>query len=631
MISKAIFRYSALRSGRNCDSYISKSRRYSEKAQLSLSSSISLPEVDDPDKFGIYSRPTNQYELVKPDRKDEIEEEKIEKKISRTYNHDTKCTKQIKELLKQRKVSEALSILDNGEISKPDGYVYGLLIKGCGNVGYTKKAFQLFNQMKKRGIKPRPSVYTSLFNACSNSPWKEDTLARATHLMNSLERVGYEPNDINYNAMIKAFGRGGDINCAFRLVDQMIDRGIGVASSTFAFLLQACVSDKEAGFRHAVIVWDKMLKNGIHPTVYTYNLLLRCCKDCGCGEGIDLKKLSSHDSIIQIAGRNAQDPLSMRKDILALPVKLKEESPEIGSLDAENNIDAKESNDKLIQPDKIQGRKCDEIILTNNEDNNRNEIVSSELDKYLNPASPQDRFQILGGCVGFLKQMAKKGVKPNIKTFTQLLDVIPQTESAEKELILALEKVNLEMDIEFYNMLMKNRTIRYDYEGARFVLPMMSAKGISPNIMSYGILAMGCRNKHAARQFMDEMKAAGFRLNAEIVGTLMKSACYRSEVFHVLELMEICIKEEIRPNAQLLQRLNDFKVKIRNALKEDKVNDSLHRTNQVSMTAYEIYCKRLASWLKEVDLSEAEDIHPWQQFRRHWKKEEDEHSVVNLP
>jgi hypothetical protein len=37
----------------------------------------------------------------------------------------------------------------------------------------------------------------------------------------------------------------------------------------------------------------------------------------------------------------------------------------------------------------------------------------------------------VGGCSGFLEQMKKDGVKPDIKTFTQLLDTIPSTKAAE--------------------------------------------------------------------------------------------------------------------------------------------------------------------------------------------------------
>jgi len=42
------------------------------------------------------------------------------------------------------------------------------------------------------------------------------------------------------------------------------------------------------------------------------------------------------------------------------------------------------------------------------------------------------RLILLGGCSGFLKNMKSNKIKPDIKTFTQLLEVIPSTLSAEK-------------------------------------------------------------------------------------------------------------------------------------------------------------------------------------------------------
>ena len=51
-----------------------------------------------------------------------------------------------------------------------------------------------------------------------------------------------------------AFGWCGDLKTAFCLVDEMIENKVEVSTFTINFLLQACVSDKEAGFRHALLV-----------------------------------------------------------------------------------------------------------------------------------------------------------------------------------------------------------------------------------------------------------------------------------------------------------------------------------------------------------------------------------------
>lgn len=52
----------------------------------------------------------------------------------------------------------------------------------------------------------------------------------------------------------KAFGRSGDILTAFSLVDEMLKKKYKLKDETFNFLLQACISDKKVGFRHALLV-----------------------------------------------------------------------------------------------------------------------------------------------------------------------------------------------------------------------------------------------------------------------------------------------------------------------------------------------------------------------------------------
>lgn len=51
-----------------------------------------------------------------------------------------------------------------------------------------------------------------------------------------------------------AFGWCGDMGTAFQVVDEMIQAGIMVTPETMSFLLQACITNKETGFWHAMKV-----------------------------------------------------------------------------------------------------------------------------------------------------------------------------------------------------------------------------------------------------------------------------------------------------------------------------------------------------------------------------------------
>lgn len=102
--------------------------------------------------------------------------------------------------------------------------------------------------------------------------------------------------------MFLAYGRCGAIESAFAVVDEMrmrraeSEENLIVTSETFNFLLQACIADKENGFRHAVSTWQKMMKMKIKPDLYSYNLFLRAIRECS----INLTNLKQEKASLKI-------------------------------------------------------------------------------------------------------------------------------------------------------------------------------------------------------------------------------------------------------------------------------------------------------------------------------------------
>lgn len=387
---------------------------------------------NDPDKFGteIYNN---------EDDPDDLKEEEYLKE--KPFNQQKLSTKQyadiIKPLLKKRKLKEAIDVVEIRMLKedrvKPENYIYNLLIGGCGRVGYTKKAFALYNEMKKRALKVTPGTYTALFNACANSPWPQtDGLTRAAHLRNIMIEKMYEPNLTNYNAMIKAFGRGGDLKTAFSIVDDMLAKGIAIEDDTLNFLLQACITDKEAGFRHALLVWRKFIQKNIKPSLYSYNLMLRCIRDCELGD-IEATK----NVINLIMSKNESNLLQIEEDSKMIAA----------------NSNALTTDLAINKPNLMAPVPCFGNI-----------VALSEVKK------PEDRLLLVGGCSGFLEDMINNECTPDIKTFSQLLDNIPNTLAAEKELLKIIRKHGVKPDLDFFNMLIKKRSTRFDYASAKVSL-----------------------------------------------------------------------------------------------------------------------------------------------------------------
>lgn len=369
----------------------------------------------------------------------DIEEEKIiknppakDQELSRKQYAD-----EIKEHLRYKRIKEAIDVMEvkmKEHGHRPVAYIYNLLIDGCAQVGYTQKAFQLFTRMRQRGCRPTGATYTSLFNACANGPYKSDSIEKANRLREVMLEKGVEPNISHYNAMIKAYGRCGDLKTAFLLVDEMLDKNFKITVDTYTFVLQACASDKEFGFRHALLVWHKMYQQNLEPTLYAFNNMLRCCRDTELGD------LPTTKEVVQtILLRNPEKPKE--------EVKLIDTPNKDIKLVENRNTEVQPTLPNLLAPKPYLGKMID----------------IKEVKK------PEDRLILLGGLTGFLELMKQFDVKPDLKTYTLLIELIPNTRAAENTLLRSLRKEKIKADVDFFNVLMKKRSMRFDYEGAKEV------------------------------------------------------------------------------------------------------------------------------------------------------------------
>lgn len=456
--------------------------------------------LEDPDTFGNLSGKSKIQNETFEDEGD-IKEQKYLEEVPLPSQKLT--TKQYADLIKQfvkyKRLKEAIDVLEVRMLTqdrvKPENYIYNLLIGACADVGYTKKAFKLFNEMKRRGLMATGDTYTCLFHACANSPWALDGLKNAKHLRELMNEKGIEPNLTNYNAMIKAFGRCGDIATAFKIVDEMMAKKIKIRVHTFNHLLHACIADKEAGLRHALVVWRKMLKLKEKPNIYSFNLMLKCVKECNLGSKEDIEELIfkiEKEMPLSIDNQRNMDPLQIEstKVSLAAPTKNNDDSQPNNLTPIPNNdidpslystkdnhmqlLTIENGHDLKVDPNKdLTLQFVEKLIspLPKNEERKVPNLLSKviQMNNVLSlqgAHTVQDKFAIIGGQEDFLKEMEVYSVKPDIKTFTQMLFALDDNKEAENQLIECMKSYQIKADIDFYNMLIKKRCMRLDYDGA---------------------------------------------------------------------------------------------------------------------------------------------------------------------
>lgn len=500
----------------------------------------------------------------------------------------------IKDHLNNKRIKEAMDVLEVRMLKedrvKPENYIYNLLIDGCAKVGYSSKAFNLFTKMRQRGLKVTGATYTSLFNAAANAPWPLDCLNKANRLRQIIIEKSFEPNGSNYNAMIKAFGRGNDLKTAFLLVDEMQDKKLAIGVETFNFLLQACASDREYGFRHALLVWHKMYQRRLKPDIYSFNLMLRCVRDTALGDPETIEEV-----LQTILLSNSEEA---PKDQERLEAHSIEQDCETGVqlVNQRKEVAVVDPRPNLLTPKPYLG----------------NLVSLKEVKK------PEDRLLLLGGFSGFTEVMKRFDVKPDLKTYTEFIEVIPSTGAAEKRLLAQLWKDEIKVDVDFFNVLMKKRAMRFDYEGSKEVLEMIRKVNLQPDIVTYGVLSLGCQTFEQANELMTEMRNNDVKMNIQILGAMLKSGCVNKQFDYVIDILYVIKEMRLKPEERILECVNIL-IKSCNILKKSD-KSKLPENFRRDVT---IFKKKFDKWkdemgLKAFEIEETKKLlktAPWEQFQ----------------
>ena len=504
--------------------------------------SVHVPK--DANVFGDLAR--EKYERVEMDEEEEKEERYTENDATvpkwRKLSPGQYC-KLIKSHIEKGNLKLALGVLDlvKENRDQPNLYMYSLLIRGHAVQGDIKQCFKLYNKMKKCTLLPNAAVYNSLINACAVS---KDTTSALEHLRYLRQRF-YEKsvvlNEIHYITLIKAYSWHNQVEAAFEIADEARDKGL-VTSDLYACLFHAAISDEENGLKYALTLWHKMRINRVKPTVTHYNLLLRAIRDTRFGElkVNDILIPGSPDTQIQLNATGKPDLLDHPPTVTAFffMAHQKQLQSKSGMFVSENN-ELPETADKLA--------------------------VSSQS---FNDILQQNRLILFGGVEKLLNRMESDNVTPDIKTITLLLELLPPTIQAETYFLKYIDKLNIKVDTTFYNILIKKRSNRNAYKEAKEVLYELQRHHLTPNVITFGVLALGCSQLNDGMELLEQMDNIGYEINTKILGTLIHRAAYHKDFRYLKFVMNYMLKYEIKPSTFILDTLKKFERLILELLKK---------------------------------------------------------------
>ncbi len=148
---------------------------------------------------------------------------------------------------------------------------------------------------------------------------------------------------------------------------------------------------------------------------------------------------------------------------------------------------------------------------------------------------------------------------------------------------------------------------------------MIQKANLKPDIVTYGILALGCKTRDEAWDLIEEMNSKNIKMNMPILGAMVKQGCCTKNFFYVLDILTIIKNFKIKPSEELMETLDRFIVSC-NMLRK---KDSKHAPPNFRKNL-KLFKERFQQWKDDVgigNLKQSEEVKkalaekPWDQFQ----------------
>lgn len=164
--------------------------------------------------------------------------------------------------------------------------LYTTVIKGHGMRRDLGSALALFREMQVENVHCNNITYNSMVDVCINC----NDLALAEQLVSEMKSNPQAPNPdkITYSTLLKGYSFHGEMDKAFKVRDEMTDRGLDKDEQVYNTLIDTCV--KANDWSSGVGFFEEMLKKGLQPSAITRSVLGKLANRAGVSE-VELETL----------------------------------------------------------------------------------------------------------------------------------------------------------------------------------------------------------------------------------------------------------------------------------------------------------------------------------------------------
>ncbi|EDO48418.1 predicted protein [Nematostella vectensis] len=506
---------------------------------------------------------------------------------------------QMSRLANQNQIEKAeemlLSMKQEGITQKAE--VINILISAYAKKGNARKAFHLYNNIKKMGLKATTHTYTSLFNCCALSNNTKLTRASLDKLWEEFHlRVNTEdikPHTITYNAAIKAFAHCSTPLKAFEVYEDMQTHGVQVDGYTSAALLAACAAMGRGGPAKAMLVLEEMKEQGVKLDIYVFNLVLKVIRDAK----FDHLKKNPEKASITFEKQHKDSILngSFGGDIQNNTGTLGDDHRGLARLDVKQNTKAEQCFKDLIPA--VQ------------------EVPKNSVFQTKGKTSPLG-VNLFAGVESFVQLMAVNEVKPDIRTFHLMLQLANDGVEQENNLLQVMERCGISPDMAMLNTLVRRRARKGDVTTAKEYIENFRIRySLSADERTYVILASGCRTTKDGLWLLQEMKDRGLQSSQAVYMKLLFCASRSHNYPHMITLLKVIKKEGIQPLDGILSLMDKicYHTQKGESKRDVETNKKLKRKAKFLQTQRASLLEHYSHWRQglipnnDVDLDDTEE------------------------
>jgi len=171
---------------------------------------------------------------------------------------------------------EILDVMTNKYGLCPDHITFSTIVKGYSIAGEPDKAMEVLETMRESGLPPDAIIFNTILDGCV----QHGLLQRCDEIYAMMQERNLPPSNFTLTTLIKRYGREGNLDKAFELVDTIPARyNFKVNVHVMTCLISASVVNRK--IEKALDVFERMKQSGPAPDSKTYEKLVVGCIRCG--------------------------------------------------------------------------------------------------------------------------------------------------------------------------------------------------------------------------------------------------------------------------------------------------------------------------------------------------------------